>query len=236
MSLKSILVEKNKQIDILINQFSEAYSDMYPAIFKEIQSVFKKGIFEESVIRDIFRRGGVDDLVVGFIDEFAVVYDFSKKLSKELGVGFNLASVTNEKLDAALVQIENNFNRLTNKYVNELTTAGLNANLADMKFQDVVRSLASIVEDSSRRFIAEAYTGITQFDRALNYNLFKESLIEKYYYFGPSDDKTRQICQDALNDPKQQTGWTIDDINNSETTFIECGGYNCRHEWLPLVE
>ena len=45
------------------------------------------------------------------------------------------------------------------------------------------------------------------------------------------------IFSESFEDPTfPPTGWTMEEVSASETPFIQCGGYNCRHEWLPFVE
>jgi len=66
--------------------------------------------------------------------------------------------------------------------------------------------------------------------------LFENAGIKKYYYAGPMDKVTRDVCAAVLADPRQQTGWTAEDIANFPgIDMVTGGGYNCRHDWLPFV-
>jgi len=235
MSLQTLLQQKNKKIDALVEQFRTVYSRMQPEIFREIQAQFKKGLFNDKVIQDVFINAGFEDLYKGFVDEFGEMVKYSKMLSDELGIGFNVSPKQFELLDALAVQVETNFSASLAKYSNDLARAGLQSKLGGMGFQQIVQDLKVQFADSFRRFETEAYTGITQFDSAMNLQLFESAGIQKYVYVGAWDGKTRVACEETLKDARQDTGWTMEEINSSGTPFIERGGYNCRHEWLPWV-
>lgn len=235
MSLQSILNSKNAEIDILVKRFNSVYAKMYPEIFKEVQALFKRGIFNESLLREVFRNYGFDDLYMSFVDEFKGMIKFSKQVASEAGIGFVLNERNFALLDTVSMQIESNFNLSTNKFVNDLANAGLQSNLGGRSFNQVVTDLKTMFEGSNRRFETEAYTGITQFDNTLNKQLFDEAGIEKFVYTGPLDGRTRDACRSTLTDGKQETGWTREEVTASETPFITVGGYNCRHEWMPYI-
>ena len=235
MSLKSLLQQKNNFIDSQIERFRSAYSKMQPEIFRELQALFKQGVFNDKIIQEVFINAGFGDLYLSFVDNFGEMVRFSKKLSEELAIGFNVSPEQFQLLDTLSVQIETNFSASLAKYSNDLARAGLQSKLGGMGFQQIVQDMKLSIDDSLRRFETEAYTGISQFDSTMNYQMFQSAGIEKFIYVGPADARTREACQHTLDDPKQQTGWTVEEINASETPFIEVGGYNCRHRWLAWV-
>ena len=56
-----------------------------------------------------------------------------------------------------------------------------------------------------------------------------------FTYFGPLDDVTRDICVEALSDPRNDTGFTVDEIETLAVDLVDGGGFNCRHTWRPAT-
>jgi len=62
----------------------------------------------------------------------------------------------------------------------------------------------------------------------------------RFEYFGALDSLTRDFCVETLTDPRQSTGWTaleIEALDNGQTgsAMTDGGGYNCRHQFIPIV-
>lgn len=60
----------------------------------------------------------------------------------------------------------------------------------------------------------------------------------RYYYDGIRDDKNRLFCVKELNRERPLTRRQIERLDNGQlpNPFLTCGGYNCRHQWLPSAE
>lgn len=59
----------------------------------------------------------------------------------------------------------------------------------------------------------------------------------RYRYAGPNDEKTRDVCREALQNQRKE-GYTMDEIQNGALPGIDwynLGGFNCRHYW-EIVE
>ena len=120
--------------------------------------------------------------------------------------------------------------------INTMIDSGLKAKVEGLPFGTIVAQLQEQVQDLGRRLSTEAYTGITGFDKSIKSFEYAEAGVKKYVYVGPADAKTRDECLNTLNDSRQGTGWTRDEIASSGTPFIMTGGYNCRHEWQAFLE
>jgi hypothetical protein len=123
------------------------------------------------------------------------------------------------------------------KYSQTLVEMGVKHTLEDARFNILVAELQDELEVMGRNAKIEISEGIKTFDRAVASEQMKEAGIERFVYDGPDDDVTRDACHAVLNDPRQETGWTREDIAElDDVSFIGGGGYNCRHDWLPYIE
>ena len=57
---------------------------------------------------------------------------------------------------------------------------------------------------------------------------------QKFRYVGTLDSKTRDECRNTL--ALSQKEFTMEEINDLTTgvSFADGGGFNCRHEWIPV--
>ena len=75
--------------------------------------------------------------------------------------------------------------------------------------------------------------GVSQIEQQLGVAL-------SYGYFGPLDKLNRPFCKEKERQSRDGKSWTreqIDAMNNGSTlsnVFINCGGWNCRHQWAPI--
>jgi len=84
------------------------------------------------------------------------------------------------------------------------------------------------------------HDSLTQFDASVNMAAAKEADVQEWEYYGDVIRDTRPWCQKHVG--KVYTEDEIRDLwaNNSwqgksaGDPFIVRGGYNCRHQWLPV--
>jgi hypothetical protein len=82
----------------------------------------------------------------------------------------------------------------------------------------------------------------SQYSRASSMSMAREAGAEKWEYFGDTEKDTRDFCRSMLG--RVMTEGEIREKWSSESwqgksdgdPFIVCGGYNCKHEWLPVFE
>ena len=235
MSIKSALIARNAKIDELVNQFNSLYEGIAPGVKREVQALFRKGVFNQDVIKNVFTDAGFDDLYGGFVDKFDDIIKQGNAVGKAMGIGFPLTEKNYNILDALASQVETRFAVSQASFISSMTDSAMMHRIGGGKFTDIVADMSKAFEGSGRRFAAEAQTGINQFNNAVNYQMFDEAGVERWIYFGPLDEKTRDSCTATKTDPNQETGWTAEQVESSQTPFIEAGGYNCRHEWLAYV-
>ena len=165
-----------------------------------------------------------------FDDEIARV--FAELSKRELGQ-VSVASID------ALRELKNfEMTYLTNgvrQYSDQLKTAMLRgiitgeSNIQIMNNINTTFGVGTYISSSETSFlINDAFSRFSNASRAKAFEEFPEV---KFKYIGPSDDKTREVCQRALQEPPL-TREEIDALGYID--FTNRGGYNCRHDWVRV--
>tara|TARA_X000001382_G_scaffold64191_1_gene44463 strand:- start:3261 stop:3965 length:705 start_codon:yes stop_codon:yes gene_type:complete len=125
------------------------------------------------------------------------------------------------------------------KYADELKTAMLRGLLtgqsSDSILQQIQQTYGGSRALSSPGQAALLNDSFARFNRATTAKLFQEFPEQRYVYVGPNDDRTREVCELTLGEVGDE-GLTIEEVNSLSTgaTFEGGGGFNCRHEWIPV--
>ena len=165
-----------------------------------------------------------------FDDEIARV--FAELSKRELG------QVSAASIDA-LRELKNfEMTYLTNgvrQYSDQLKTAMLRgiitgeSNIQIMNNINTTFGVGTYISSSETSFlINDAFSRFSNASRAKAFEEFPEV---KFKYIGPSDDKTRDVCKRALQEPPL-TREEIDALGYID--FTNRGGYNCRHDWVRV--
>ena len=236
MSLKTILESKNKHIDKLVVDFESQISGLSKGLRADLIGLFKTGNYDRKLISALFTKHGYEAAALDFIDKHKTVFKYAKDIGGELGIGFNLNTRSLgllEKISEANLQTI-----LTRKdaIINSIIDAGLQSEVEKLPFRQIVSRLDNTITQLGRRVSTEAYTGVSIFDRVVRAEQMEAAGVEKFVYMGPYGGKTRPACSSVLGDSRQDTGWTMAEIQASQVDFIGGGGYNCRHDWLAFVE
>ena len=165
-----------------------------------------------------------------FDDEIARV--FAELSKRELG------KVSAASIDA-LRELKNfEMTYLTNgvrQYSDQLKTAMLRgiitgeSNIQIMNNINTTFGVGTYISSSETSFlINDAFSRFSNTTRAKAFEEFPEI---KFQYIGTSDNKTREVCQRALQEPPL-TREEIDALGYVD--FANRGGYNCRHDWVRV--
>lgn len=221
-------------IDDILARFEKSFNQLTTQFSAAMKEQIKLGVLERADIVGLLEELGYTELLAAFQEEMITsVGEQSGSLLRELGLS--------DIPDTGLLYLErlatNSAHKLASanqSIIDAMVEAGIRYKMEGAPFSIIVEDLQSKIDDMARRVMAEAHTGIRNFQRATRFALYEEAGIEKYYYSGPIDDVTRDVCMQALTSPFQSTGWTLADINSGPVDFITGGGYNCRHEFLPF--
>ena len=165
-----------------------------------------------------------------FDDEIARV--FAELSKRELGQ-VSVASIE------ALKELKNfEMTYLTNgvrQYSDQLKTAMLRgiitgeSNIQIMNNINTTFGVGTFISSSETSFlINDAFSRFSNASRAKAFEEFPEV---KFQYIGANDNKTREVCQRALQLPPL-TRAEIDALGY--VSFTDRGGYNCRHDWVRV--
>lgn len=121
------------------------------------------------------------------------------------------------------------------RYANELKTAMFRGLLTGQSSKSIMEGITSTYGVgkglSSKQQVALLNDSFARFSRTTTAKLFQDVPEQKYEYVGPDDEVTRDECVTGLVAGEL----TADQIpTETDTTMEGGGGFNCRHEWVPV--
>ena len=122
------------------------------------------------------------------------------------------------------------------RYANELKTAMFRGLLTGQSTASIMEGLTETYGVgralSSKQQVMLLNDSFARFARTTTAKLFQDVPEQKYEYVGPDDEVTRDECVTGLVAGQL----TADQIPTETNTTIEGGGgFNCRHEWVPVL-
>ena len=122
------------------------------------------------------------------------------------------------------------------RYANELKTAMFRGLLTGQSSKSIMEGITSTYGVgkglSSKQQVMLLQDSFARFSRTTTAKLFQDVPEQKYEYVGPDDEVTRDECVTGLVAGEL----TADQIPTETDTTIEGGGgFNCRHEWIPVL-
>jgi hypothetical protein len=149
------------------------------------------------------------------------------------------------KLDQSVIaQLQtltfNGFDDLGQEHLDIIAKQVYESALTGKSFADAVRDVRAVVDQDMKRYATQqVHDSLMQFNRAVNIGIAKDSGAEKFKYYGPGDEATREFCDRHVNKI-----YTLEEINEiwqgewagkiDSNAFISAGGYNCRHVFRPV--
>ncbi len=121
------------------------------------------------------------------------------------------------------------------RYANELKTAMFRGLLTGQSSKSIMEGITSTYGVgkglSSKQQVMLLQDSFARFSRTTTAKLFQDVPEQKFEYVGPDDEVTRDECVTGLAAGQI----TADQIPSETDTTIEGGGgFNCRHEWIPV--
>jgi len=234
--LQKTLNEKSAFIDNILNQFEKDFGKISQTILVDLRDAYGNGQWSYDTVMGIFQNAGYDDAIQGYVEQYSETMKFIKREAQYSGLSFAL---TEKGLDLAGMFQEQNLAKLMKikeMYAQTMVETGVKHSLEDVPFNKLVEELQKGLDGLWRNSKIEVSEGIKVFDRFIHGEQMKEAGIALFVYVGPDDEVTRESCHEVLNDPRQETGWSREEIDDSPVSFITGGGWNCRHDWMPYME
>lgn len=224
-----------KELKDLEQKFLDAIS-MFDNLSEQekIQLAYQVDLFQE--LQDL----GLSDVIDKMLKEYAGILDDLLD-KKEIGIGaLRLTDLENiANLDAATILGK------AEAYSKEFKSALVKGFLSGQSTNEIRERLGSIGL-ASNQTIAAINTARDEYHSTSLAKLFEDEPATRFKLSDfPLDDRTRCSCKSViLNQPKE--GWTKEEIDNGAATriarkycpkfegeysFVNRGGYNCRHNW-----
>lgn len=232
----SLMDEKKKFFDAMLVEYEREFATFSTKMKRELYTFLQAGPYTKAEVIKWFAGTGYTDMAQGFVSKYDDVLEYTARVANMANVPFVLP---NRSLDILALFKDNQVLDVlgaSDSIIRTVTDASLRYGIGEVKLKTIVSELEKTIDIAGRRIVTETTTGASMYDRLVKFEQFKHADIELYFYDGPVDSKNRDECAATLSDPKQSTGWKLDEISGSGTPFVACGGYNCRHEWLPMVE
>ena len=86
------------------------------------------------------------------------------------------------------------------------------------------------------KIAVEIETGTSAFYQTVNASIAEAVGIDKYEYFGPVDERTRDFCMEHVGQIKTRAEWQAIDNGQNGAVYPFRGGYNCRHQLIPVLD
>jgi len=222
--------------DDLLAQYELEFEAFSTQLKRVLAKFIQGGPHTTAEVAAFFEGSGFETVAQNFVAKYDSVIKYTKQVALESGIPLVLPEKSLAILDLYKANEYNKILNASNSILNSVVDASFRYGIGESSLSTIVNELSAVVDTAGRRIITEAVTGASIYDRTIKMEQFKHADVEKFFYEGPLDKVTRDTCLATLNDGKQSTGWTMSEIQDSETPFITGGGYNCRHEWLPFVE
>jgi len=123
------------------------------------------------------------------------------------------------------------------RYANELKTAMFRGLLTGQSSKSIMEGITSTYGVgkglSSKQQVMLLQDSFARFNRTTTGKLFADVPEQKFLYVGPDDNVTRPECSETI--AIQGEGMTMAEIESqAPVAFGDGGGFNCRHEWIPV--
>ena len=231
----SLMDDKAKFFDDLVSQYELEFEKFGTDLKRMLAKFIQTGPHTKAEVAAWFAGSGMEGVANSFVTKYDDVIQYTKLISDASGIPLILPDRSLALLSLFKENQAQNILGASESIMKTVTDASFRYGIGESRLNTIIKELSLVIDDAGRRVVTEAVTGAAMYDRTIKMQQFTHADIELYFYDGPIDSKNRDECIATLGDAKQYSGWTLNDIMGSQTPFIACGGYNCRHEWLPMV-
>lgn len=165
-------------------------------------------------------------------------------LERAKGKDVLFSSTTQKTIDALIEVDKRKFTGSVQRYAGDVSSAVMRqVVLGDIPTIKALRE--EYGERLGTQLKTEINTSVSAFSRTMTADQARELDLDLWVYQGPEDSLVREFCQDVLDgspdgvEPRDVPIYTSEEIARMDNgqgldVSIYCGGYNCRHQWVPV--
>jgi hypothetical protein len=204
--------------------------------------------YVDSFITESLQRAGYDQVIEEFVKTFPGQLPFITQMlewiSARLKVPLDMELTRRDRaaLNAVQATTWENLRTVVDATAAQAKRRAL-MSVGALEFRDLVEFVSGAFNRTVAEATTLAATSQSMFFRTAAsraYDLVQDRVGEKlkFKYEGPRDKLTRPFCERML-DRTRENGLTreeIEQLDNGQlpNPFITGGGYNCRHQWVPM--
>ncbi len=204
---------------------------------RDLARIIARGAVNTSEIAAAIEAAGYDRAIAEKLDKAEDLFAFSREVLDVFGIRAVLTPQNEADLIGFLVEIGSAVQTEIKAHIQkDMTRFAITAKISERPTKQIIAEIEEKFEAVGRRAGTEVGTALAQFDRATSKAMYEAAGIERFQYFGPNDEVTRDSCSAVLSNPKNETGFTLEEIKAMPGVDFVLGGkpyYNCRHEFLP---
>ncbi len=205
---------------------------------RDLARIIARGAVNAAEISAAIEEMGFDRAIAEKLDQAEELLRLSGEVIKALNIEASLTPQQEIDLLNFLFDIGSGVQQeVKGSIQKDMIKIAVRAKFSEVPVSQIIAEISEKFEQVARRAGTEVATALAQFDRATAKAMYEEAGIERFQYFGPNDEVTRDSCLSVLNDPKNEEGFTLEEINAMPDVDFVLGGrpyYNCRHEFLPV--
>lgn len=155
-------------------------------------------------------------------------------------VSTKILSTADKEIVNALIDFDSK--KVTNliaPYVDDIGSVAMRYAIAG-ETPDIAAILAKSGDLIESQVSTEVDTLLSSFSRTVTAKKAEEFGLDLFLYYGPDDKITRDFCSETLEqrDPPIYTTAEISALDNGQGLDVlrYGGGYNCRHQWVPITK
>lgn len=225
------IAAQQHELEALIIQLGAGFA-------RDLARIIARGAVSASEIAAAVEEAGYDRAIAEKLDKAEELFRFSREVFDVFGIRAALTPQNESDLIGFLMEIGGAVQQeIKSSIQKDMTRFAITAKLSERPVSQIIGEINEKFEQVGRRAGTEVATALAQFDRATAKAMYENAGVERFQYFGPSDEVTRDSCLKVLNDPQNEEGFTIEEINAMQDVDFVLGGrpyYNCRHEFLPV--
>ena len=165
-------------------------------------------------------------------------------LERAKGRDVLFSSTTQKTIDALIEVDKRKFTGSVQRYAGDVSSAVMRqVVLGDIPTIKALRE--EYGERLGTQLKTEINTSVSAFSRTMTADQARELDLDLWVYQGPEDSLVREFCQDVLDgspdgvEPRDVPIYTSEEIARMDNgqgldVSIYCGGYNFRHQWVPV--